>query len=240
MYELLTATSSTVDKSTKVPVECVLNLSDNFANPLVKFDINFPTLDTQTKSYVQSLFSSQDEINKQMFSLLILNKFYTPDYMTTADIEERNAGYQAGVTTASELVSNQLSRWLSKISNNFDIGFSYRPGDNITTDEIELALSTQLLNDRVTLSANGNMDVGNAKNVTSNSTGSNNIAGDFDLDVKLNKQGTLKLKAYSHTDEKIIYNATETIQGVGISYQEAFDTFRELLHRYFSFLRKKK
>ena len=84
------------------------------------------------------------------------------------------------------------------------------------------------------------MDVGNAKNVTSNSTGSNNIAGDFDLDVKLNKQGTLKLKAYSHTDEKIIYNATETIQGVGISYQEAFDTFRELLHRYFSFLRKKK
>jgi hypothetical protein len=144
------------------------------------------------------------------------------------------------VTTASELVSNQLSRWLSKISNNFDIGFSYRPGDNITTDEIELALSTQLLNDRVTLSANGNMDVGNAKNVTSNSTGSNNIAGDFDLDVKLNKQGTLKLKAYSHTDEKIIYNATETIQGVGISYQEAFDTFRELLHRYFSFLRKKK
>jgi len=240
LYELLTATSSTVDKSTKVPVECVLNLSDNFANPLVKFDINFPTLDTQTKSYVQSLFSSQDEINKQMFSLLILNKFYTPDYMTTADIEERNAGYQAGVTTASELVSNQLSRWLSKISNNFDIGFSYRPGDNITTDEIELALSTQLLNDRVTLSANGNMDVGNAKNVTSNSTGSNNIAGDFDLDVKLNKQGTLKLKAYSHTDEKIIYNATETIQGVGISYQEAFDTFRELLHRYFSFLRKKK
>ena len=51
----------------------------------------------------------------------------------------------------------RLSRWLSKISNNVDIGFSYRPGDNITTDEIELALSTQLLNDRVTLSANGNM-----------------------------------------------------------------------------------
>lgn len=241
LYELLTGTGSTVDKSTKVPVECILSLSDDFTNPLVKFDINFPTLDTQTKSYVQSLFSSQDEINKQMFSLLILNKFYTPDYMTTAEVEERNAGYQAGVTTASELVSNQLSRWLSKISNNFDIGFSYRPGDNITTDEIEVALSTQLLNDRVTLSANGNMDVGNTKNnVTAGSANSNNIAGDFDLDVKLNKQGTLKLKAYSHTDEKIIYNATETIQGVGVSYQEAFDTFRELLHKYFGFLRKKK
>lgn len=241
LNELLASTNSLTDRSTKVPVECILNLSDNITNPLVKFDINFPSLDSQTRSFIQSLFSSQDEINKQMFSLLILNKFYKPDYMNTTDVEERNVGYQAGVTTATEMVSRQLSRWLSKISNNFDIDFAYRPGDNITSDEIELALSTQLLNDRVTLTANGNMDVGNTKSVTSNSTNSSNIAGDFDVDVKLNKQGTLKLKAYSHTDEKIIYkNNTETIQGVGISYQETFDTFKELLHKYFGFFRRNK
>lgn len=238
LNELLGSTNSINDRATKVPIECILSLSDNFTNPLVKFDINFPSLDSQTKSFVQSLFSSQDEINKQVFSLLMLNKFYKPDYMTDSDVAERNMGYQAGVTTATEMVSNQLSRWLSQISNNFDIDFSYRPGDDMTANEIELALSTQLLNDRVTLTANGNMDVGNTKNVTSGST-SNNIAGDFDVDVKLNRQGTLKLKAYSHTDEKIIYkNNTETIQGVGVSYQETFDTFRELLHKYFGFLRK--
>lgn len=239
LNELLANTNSLTDRSTKVPVECILNLSDNITNPLVKFDIDFPSLDSQTRGFVRSLFSSQDEINKQVFSLLMLNKFYKPDYMNTTDVEERNMGYQAGVTTATEMVSRQLSRWLSKISNNFDIDFSYRPGDNITSDEIELALSTQLLNDRVTLTANGNMDVGNTKNVTSGST-NNNIAGDFDVDVKLNKQGTLKLKAYSHTDEKIIYkNNTETIQGVGISYQETFDTFKELIHRYFSIFKKR-
>ncbi|MCC8174724.1 MAG: hypothetical protein LIO65_10320, partial [Odoribacter sp.] len=75
-------------------------------------------------------------------------------------------------------------------------------------------------------------------NLSTNS--SNNIAGDFDVEVKLNQQGTLKLKAYSHTDEKIIYkNNSETIQGVGVSYQETFDTFTELLRKYFGFLRKK-
>lgn len=241
LNELLASTNSLMDRSTKVPVECILNLSDNITNPLVKFDINFPSLDSQTRSFIQSLFASQDEINKQMFSLLMLNKFYKPDYMNSTEVEERNVGYQAGVTTATEMVSRQLSRWLSKISNNFDIDFSYRPGDNITSDEIELALSTQLLNERVTLSANGNMDVGNTKNVSANSTNSTNIAGDFDVDVKLNKQGTLKLKAYSHTDEKIIYkNNTETIQGVGVSYQETFDTFKELFHKYFGFLRRHK
>lgn len=224
-------------RSMKVPVECVLNLNDNFTNPSVKFDLNFPSLDTQTKSYVQSLFSSQDEINKQMFSLLILNKFYSPDYLNRDRIDERSMGYQAGVTTATELLSSQLSRWFSQISNNLDVGFSYRPGDEISTNEIELALSTQLLNDRLTISANGNVDVGGSKSQTTNGN-SSSIAGDFDVDVKLNRQGTLKLKAYSHTDEKITYNATETIQGVGVSYQESFDTFRELMRRYFGFLQK--
>ena len=170
-----------------------------------------------------------------MFSLLILNKFYTPDYIDKdAEQEERNAGYQVGVTTASELLSNQLSRWLSQISNNFDIGFSYRPGDQVTTNEFELALSTQIWNNRVTISANGNM----MEKAKTNSNTS--ITGDFDVDVKLNRQGTLRLKAYSHTDEKITYNATETVQGIGVSYQEAFDTFRELFRKYISIFKRKK
>lgn len=205
-------------------------------NPIVKFDINFPSLDVQMKSLMQSLFASQDDINKQMFSLLILNKFYTPDYMEKLEEnkEERSAGYQAGVTTASELLSNQLSRWLSQISKNFDIGFSYRPGDQVTTNEFELALSTQMFNNRVTLSANGNI----MEKAKTNSNTS--ITGDFDVDVKINKQGTLRWKAYSHTNEKITYNATETVQGVGISYQETFDTIRDLFRKYFGFFKRKK
>lgn len=223
----------------KVPVECILNLSDNLNNPVVKFDINFPTLETQSKGYIQSLFSSQDEINKQMFSLLVLNRFYRTD--DSGDYG--NQAQTAGVTTVTEMMSNQLSRWLSQISNNVDIGLAYRVRDldrEMTTDEIEVALSTQLLNDRVTISANGNMDVGGNKNTTGEDGRKTNIAGDFDIDVKLNRQGTLKMKAYSHTDEKLLYNNTETIQGVGVSYQESFDTFRELLKKYFSFLRRKK
>ena len=148
--------------------------------------------------------------------------------------QERSAGYQMGVTTASELLSNQLSRWLSQISSNLDIGFTYRPGDELTANEFEIALSTQLFNDRVTISANGNMQ----ERAKSNSNSA--ITGDFDIDIKLNPQGTLRLKAYSHTDEKIIYNATETIQGIGISYQETFDTFRELWRKYISVFHRKK
>lgn len=225
----------TQEKSRKVPVECILNLSDNLVNPLVKFDLNFPTLESQTRSYVQSLFSSQDEINKQMFALLVMGKFYRTD---ATDPRWGEQARVAGVSTVTEMISSQLSRWLSQISNRVDIGLAYRVADHqVTTDEIEVALSTQLLNDRITLSANGNMDVGNTATGNNNA---NNIAGDFDLEVKLNRQGTLKMKAYSHTDEKLIYNNTEMIQGVGVSYQESFDTFRELARKYLLFFKRKK
>ena len=235
LNDLLSGTTSMLDRNTKVPVECVLNLTDNLSNPNVQFSIDFPSLDTQVKSLLQSLFSSQDEVNKQVFALLVMNKFYTPDYVEKDPTqEERNAGYQMGVTTASELLSNQLSRWLSQISSNVDVGFSYRPGDEVTTDEFELALSTQIFNNRVTISANGNM--GEKAKTNSNTS----ITGDFDVEVKLNPQGTLRLKAYSHTDEKLVYNATETVQGVGISYQESFDTFKELWKKYFHFLHRKR
>lgn len=223
----------------KVPVECILNLSENLNNPVVKFGIDFPTLETQSKSYIQSLFSSQDEINKQMFSLLVLNRFYRTDNV----YDYGSQAQTASVTTVTEMMSNQLSRWLSQISNNVDIGLSYRVRDwerDMATDEIELALSTQLLNDRITISANGNMDVGGNKERVGEDSKKTNIAGDFDIEVKLNRQGSLKMKAYSHTDEKLLYNNTETIQGVGISYQESFDTLKELLKKYFGFLRRKK
>lgn len=226
------------EKGKKVPVECVLNLTDNLTNPLVKFEINFPSLETQMRSYVQGLFSSQDEVNKQMFSLLVLNKFYPTDNNNANNFGEQ-AMQSAGLTTLTEMLSSQFSRLVSQFSNNLDFGISYHVGDRqVTSDELEVALSTQLLKDRVTLSVNGNMDIGGTKTVTDNNA--TNIAGDFDLGVKLNRQGTLNLKAYSHMDEKIIYNKTETIQGVGISYQESFDTLQELLRKYFSFFKRKK
>ncbi len=82
-----------------------------------------------------------------MFSLLILNKFYTPDYIDKdAEQEERNADTRWESRRRASCFLTSYHGWLSQISNNFDIGFSYRPGDQVTTNEFELALSTQIWN----------------------------------------------------------------------------------------------
>ncbi len=242
LYELYASAGSydqteNSDIRRKVPVQCKLKLTDKLTNPVIGMDIDFPTLDNHTKSYIKNMFSTQDEINKQVFSLMVMNKFTAPDYLASSSIA--NQAGAAGITTLTELVSTKLSKWISKFSNNFDLGVTYRMGDEITSDELELALSTRLFNDRMTISANGNVNMNN-NSAAMVETNSNQLAGDFDVDVKLNKQGTLHLKAYSHTDEKILYYSTETIQGIGLSYQSEFDTFKELIRRYVSFFKKKK
>lgn len=212
----------------KIPVNCIINLTDNLMNPNIKFNIDFPSLNSQNKSYVQSLFRSQDDINKQFVYLLILNRFNTPEYVVMEDGTKSNTS--VGLTTASELLSNQLSSWISQISDDFDFGFKYRPKDEISSDEIELALSTQFFSDRVTLNVNGNINTGNnEKAVTNNNT----IIGDFDIVWKLSRDGNFKVKAYSKTNSQVSYTSSKTTQGVGVQYQEEFNSFSELISKYF-------
>ncbi len=234
LYDLLLNTPY-IDNTKKIPVDCNMNLSQNLENPLIRFDINFPTLDQQTQSILEGLFSTEDEMNKQILSLLVLNRFYTPEYLRSADpdFENKNSSYAVGVT-ASEMLSNQLSNWLSKISNDFDIGVSYRPGDNLTSDEIDLALSTQVFDDRVTI--NGNLGTGNSPASNSN----NNLIGDVDVNFRLDKKGKLQLKAFTRSNEYLVYEETRNTQGIGIFYKEDFNTFSGLVKKYLNFLKSNK
>ena len=231
LYDLLLNTPY-VDNTKKIQVQCNMNLSQQLSNPNIRFDIDFPSLDQQTQSVLEALFSTEDEMNKQILSLLVLNRFYTPEYMRSTDpeFENKNSSYAVGVTT-SELLSNQLSNWLSQISNKFDVGFSYRPGDNITDDEIEFALSTQVFNDKVTI--NGNLGT------NSNQNQDTDIVGDFDVNIKLDQKGKLQMKAFTRSNEYLSDYASRNTQGVGIFYKEDFNTVGELFRKYIALFRKK-
>ncbi len=218
---LYNLTLDSIDKP-RIPIECKLNMTNSLMNPDIRFSINAPTANDKSKALIESF--TEDETNKQILSLLIINNFYTPDNLRGTDLSYNKSSGNAVGVNSSELLSNQLSHWLSQISNDFDIGINYRPGDEITTDEIEVALSTQILNDRVTI--NGNFGVGGNQENTSN------IAGNVDVEVKINKSGKLRLKGYTRSNNDIIYNSSPTTQGMGIFYTEDFNTFNELLRKF--------
>ncbi len=223
-------------KELRLPVNCYLLMTDKLMHPTLKFDINIETTDENLKDIVKNM--SDDEKNKQLLSLLVLNRFYTMDLVESVDQQpnEISMASKGMGTNASELLSNQLSHWLSQISNDFDIGVNIRPGDEITPEIYELALSTQILNNRVTL--NGNVGYGSQQTATTNVENANNIVGDFMVDVKINKSGKLRVKAYTKANNELIYDSPST-QGVGIFYREEFDKFKDILKKYLNKLKKK-
>ena len=142
------------------------------------------------------------------------------------------SGGEALGTTGYELLSQQLSTWLSQISDDFDIGFHYRPGDQVSGQEIELALSTQILNDRVIINTGiGQEEVNN----------SNNIVGDASVEVKIDKKGKLRVKAFTRPrTNEIPENETPYISGIGIFFREEFNSFGSLVNSYWDRIFKNK
>ena len=218
--ELFANTTDNKNYTQRIPVLCKIALSKNLNNPDIKFDIDLPSAEDRVKDEVRQYISSDEDMNRQIFSLLVMGKFYTPEYLR-GTYTTQNTNLMG--TTVSELASNQLSNWLSMISNDFNVGVNYRPGNQITDDEVELALSTQIFNDRVSIN-------GNIGNTTTQRTSNNNngLIGDADINVKLSNNGKLQFKAYNHSNNNLIYETSPYTQGVGFSYREDFNDIEEL------------
>ncbi len=223
---------NTLDSSSykkRVPVELLLSMENQVLEPEISFDVNLPTMDDETKSIVRNELSQPTCMNQQVFTLLILNQF------TSCSTDPSNTGGSSnfGRTTTSEVLSNQLSNWLSKISDDFDIGFSYRPGDpnsEISDNEVELALSTQLLNDRIIL--DGNVGYTNSEQLNQDQNRSSDLVGEFTLQYKIREDGKLRVKAFNQVNDRNQLETThQYTQGVGLYYIKEFDNLNDLLKR---------
>jgi hypothetical protein len=205
----------------KTDVECHMHLTDNLFNPILNFDIDLPRSDENAKTILSNMVSTEAEMNKQVFSLLLLNKFLPSEYNTTGS---SSGGTAALGSTTSEMLSNQLSNMLSKFSDDFDIGFNYQPGDEVTSQEVALALSTQLFDDRLTITTNLGVSHQNAGD------NSNSLIGDVDVEYKINEEGNTRIHGFNRSNEYDITQQEATYtQGVGVFYQESFSTFPELM-----------
>jgi len=215
----------------RYPVDLRLLMTGNLLSPEINFNVGLPTVDASTRQTVLNYINTDAEMNRQVFSLLILNSFVTP-YAIAGNSAGPTVGSVAGTNT-SELLSSQLSNMLSTISKDFDVGVKYRPGDEISKKELEVALSTQLFNDKLSIDSNLGMN--------NNNQNANNFVGDVNVDYKLTDDGKFRVKAFNRAnDVNQIYSNGPYTRGVGIFYREEFNTFGELLKRYESNLKSKK
>ncbi len=209
----------------RIPVDCVIGLTGDLFNPIIRFGLEMPDVrDESIRTLVYNSIDTTNEaqLNQQMLSLLVLNSFS----LNTGNSIAGSMGI-----SSYDLLANQLNSWLSQISDDFDIGLNYEKGNAITPEQMEVALSTQLFNDRVSVS--GNFGVGNY----THSEKTSNLVGDVLVEAKITKDGRLKLRAYNKTNTYDLFNDNAPYtQGVGLSYRSEFNKFKEL----FQSKRKKK
>ena len=207
----------------KTEVDVVMNLSKSLFNPELKFDIRLPRADENARAVVKSLIDTEEEKNKQVFSLLILNRFLPRMDM----VDNSSGGLGLGQTITSELLSNQLSSWLSKLSGQTEIGLNYRSGDETSSSEVAVQLSRQFLDNNLTVS--GNFGVAQGASGAGTQEKQNQVIGDVLLEYRLTE--TVRLQAFNQSNQFDITRSDQApfTQGFGVAYQQSFDRPRELI-----------
>jgi len=149
----------------------------------------------------------------------MVGQFFPEQSSTNAD----NPMGNAGKGMASDLIFNQLANLVSQISKSFGLGIKYTPATATTGQEYEFRGNLKV-NDWVTV--NGTVDVGD----NTKSTG-RGVAGDYDVEVRLDKKDKVKFKMFSHDKQDNLLNSTQSKQGVGIYFQNQFDSFGDLFKK---------
>ena len=202
----------------KIPTEVLIRLQGSLLKPDDPvFEIDFPNASGIVTSEINYRLSDPQVSQLQAISLLSQGIFINEVSISVHGIT--NNLYEK----ASDLFSNILGDDQGKLQ----VGLNYLQGDNNqaldikTQDRLGLTLSTQIT-DRILLNGKIGVPVGGVEETL--------IVGDLQVDFILNEEGSLRAKVFNKENEfRYIGDELGYTQGVGISYQVDFDTFRELI-----------
>lgn len=204
--------------STRRSVNCEIMMDGNLMNPNLKFNIDIPDLDPTTKIRVESALNTEGKIQKQFMAIVVSGGFI-PD-------EQSGIANNSSIlySNASEILSNQVNMIFEQLGIPLDLGLNYQPGSN-GTNIFDVAVSTQLFNNRVLI--NGN--IGNDPYENSG----NDVIGNIDVEIKMDNNGKIRLNLFSHSEDRYSSYTNDRGQrsGVGIVYQKEFNSFKDFLKR---------
>jgi hypothetical protein len=204
--------------SQSIPVEVEISLAGQLEQPEPQFNFRFPTVTSTVKSELDYRLSSKDERDNQALFFLATGSFASGvnDVNFSGTIAERLSG----------IVNNLLGSDNEDLQVGIDVELGQDTPELQTNSRVGLTLQTKI-SDKILVNGKVGVPFGGAQQTT--------ITGDVQIDWLLNEDGTLRAKVFNR--ENAIRNFGEEIgytQGVGLSYNVEFDTFKELLEIIFS------
>ncbi|MFN7117033.1 MAG: translocation/assembly module TamB domain-containing protein [Saprospiraceae bacterium] len=243
IQEYLANASSEVksNASQATNVVLLLHLQGDLRQPIINFNIEFPALTGELKNYADNklrvLKQDQNELNRQVFGLIVVGQFLPTDFALQ--------GSEIIYNTVSEFVSNQLSLLLTelfsdlitdgRVLSGIDLDIAYNQYQSVDLgegqafnrgDEFQVQLRQNFFNDRLSVLVGGNLDIGtNARTAAAAGTFFGN---DVVIEYVLNKDRSLKLRVYQRLQPDIGGGRRFQV-GTGISFRKEFDSFGEFI-----------
>ena len=223
--------------SQKAPLDVQLKINGSLLNPNVTFDIvASSTLNRDDarsidqNSGLTSLRNNPAELNKQVFALLILNKFLT-DQAGSSSSSGLNA---EGIArqSVSQLLTDQLNLLASDLIKGVNVNFnlnSQAEGGAARTD-LNVGLSKQFLNDRLTVSVGRNFELENTGGAAGGSS-TNQIFDNVALNYALTKDGKYLVRAYRKNQYQAVLQGFIIETGVSFIVTLEYDKFKELFQK---------
>ncbi len=228
----------TTDASRATDIDLTLGLSGILTKPNINFDVGFPNLDGQLESYANNkrrlLLLDQNELNRQVFGLIVAGQFLPSDLSFS--------GTDVVVNTVSEWLSNYVSLLLNDlvrdafgedafISNfDFDVAYnSYRNASlsnstsNTRGSAFEFSVSRDI-NNRLTL--RHDLNVFNNDAFASSTSSGTFVGNNLVLEYYLNDSRSLKIRGYERLEPDIAGGRRLQV-GTGLSWRREFDSLKE-------------
>src|SRR5690606_28253686 len=191
----------------KYPVQVLVKIEGLMLSSNISFDIvanDLPkSIQVQseggTRSYnLDIIFTAfknridEQELKRQVFSLIVLRRFSPPEAFNTSG---------SVVNSVSELLSNQLSYWMSQVDQNLVIDVDLGVMDEEAFNTFQLRFSYTFAGGRLRLTGDGTFNNSNNTTGTNTSQASpSSVAGDWTVDYMLTADGKLRIKMYSRTN----------------------------------------
>lgn len=203
----------------KVPVNVVIGIQGDLASPDPDFNIEFPTVSNVLKSEIQYKLYDKDVRQTQALYLLSSGGFLSPEGVNQSDFSG----------SLFETASSLLGDILKTDSDKFKVGLNYVSPDRRIgreTDGRVVATISSKINERISINGKVGVPFGGINESA--------VVGDVEVLYRVNQDGTMNLRLFNReNDINYIGQGIGYTQGLGVTYDVDFDTFRELVSKIF-------
>ena len=225
----------------KLPFEVRLNMTGELMKPQLAFDIALPVdknygvsndIISQVERRLEELRQEPGETNRQVFALLLLNRFVGQNPLASSTPVFSASSYAR--QSVSKLMTEQLNKLAAGLIDGVDLTFDVTSTDDYTTGtqrsrtDLNIGLSKRLLNERLTVSVGSNFELEGPKNSGQKAS---NVFGDLNINYSLSRDGRYMLRFYRKNRYEGVVDGYIIETGLSFLISVDYNRFSQLLRK---------